>query len=118
MNAAASKPGHASRHWKWQRATAVALIPLTLWFVFSILTVIGDSHAAAHAWVSQPGVTVALIAYLGAMFWHAQLGLQVVVEDYVAAESTRARLLLAARLINSVAAAAAVAAVLRIALSP
>jgi len=112
----ASKPAHASRHWLWQRATAVALVPLTLWFVFNILSAIGDSHAAAVAWAAQPGVAAALIAYLAAMFYHAQLGLQVVVEDYVAAPATRARLLLALRLINGVAAAIASAAVLIIAL--
>jgi len=112
----ASKPAHASRHWLWQRATAVALVPLTLWFVFNILSAIGDSHAAVVAWAAQPGVAAALIAYLAAMFYHAQLGLQVIVEDYVAAPATRARLLLALRLINGVAAAIASAAVLIIAL--
>lgn len=114
MNAAA-KPGHASRHWRWQRGTAMALIPLTLWFVFAILARIGEPHHAVAAWLSQPGVAAALIAYLAAVFHHAQLGLQVIVEDYVAAEAARARTLLALRLINSVAAAVAIAAVLLVA---
>lgn len=115
MNAAAES-SHASRHWLWQRATAVALVPLTLWFVFNILSAIGDSHAAVVAWVSRPGVTVAFIVYLVMMFWHAQMGLQVVLEDYVATESARAKCLLASRLINSAAAAVAIAAVFVIAL--
>lgn len=110
MNAA-TRPGHASRHWRWQRATAVALIPLTLWFVFAVVARIGDSHAAAVAWVAQPGVAAGLIIYLAAAFYHAQLGLQVIVEDYVAAESARARTLRALRLINGVAAAVAISAV-------
>lgn len=113
MNAVA-KPGHASRHWRWQRATALALIPLTLWFVFAVLARIGESHAAAAAWVAQPGVAAGLIVYLAAAFYHAQLGLQVIVEDYVA-EAARAKTLLALRLINAVAAAVAIAAVLTVA---
>jgi len=112
----ASKPAHASRHWLWQRATAVALVPLTLWFVFNILSAIGDSHAAVVAWAAQPGVAAALIAYLAAMFYHAQLGLQVVVEDYVATEVLRAKIVRALRLINTVAGAVAIAAVLLVAL--
>ncbi|MDD9884340.1 MAG: succinate dehydrogenase, hydrophobic membrane anchor protein [Gammaproteobacteria bacterium] len=108
---AANPARHASRHWWWQRLSALALIPLTLWFVFAILDAVGESHAAALAWLGRPGVAAALSVYLAAAFWHAQLGLQVVVEDYVAAERARANTLLALRIINSVAAGIAIGAV-------
>lgn len=70
-------------HWRLQRLTALALVPLSLWFVVSLLCVFDDSHAAIVAWVSAPYVTVLLIALSIASFWHLQLGLQVVIEDYV-----------------------------------
>ncbi|MDD9856881.1 MAG: succinate dehydrogenase, hydrophobic membrane anchor protein [Gammaproteobacteria bacterium] len=113
--AAAAGAGKASRHWWLQRISALALIPLTLWFVFTILGHVGDSHRAAAAWVARPGVAAALIAYLAVMFYHAQLGLQVIVEDYVSAQKARDMTLLATRVVNSLAGAAAVGAVLYIA---
>ncbi len=70
-------------HWRLQRLTAMALVPLSLWFVMSLLCVFNDSHADVVAWVSAPHVTVLLIALSVALFWHLQLGLQVVIEDYV-----------------------------------
>lgn len=70
-------------HWRLQRLTALALVPLSLWFVLSLLCMFGGSHAEVVAWVSAPHVTVLLIALSAALFWHLQLGLQVVVEDYV-----------------------------------
>ncbi len=70
-------------HWRLQRLTALALLPLALWFVLSLLCVFNDSHAEVVAWVSAPHVTVLLIALSAMLFWHLQLGMQVVIEDYV-----------------------------------
>lgn len=70
-------------HWRLQRLTALALVPLSLWFVLSLLCVFDASHAEIVAWVSAPHVTVLLIALSIVLFWHLQLGLQVVIEDYV-----------------------------------
>ncbi len=70
-------------HWRVQRLTAMALVPLSLWFVLSLLRVFNNSHSEVVAWVSAPTVTVLLIALSAMLFWHLQLGLQVVIEDYV-----------------------------------
>ncbi|MGR3984152.1 MAG: succinate dehydrogenase, hydrophobic membrane anchor protein [Gammaproteobacteria bacterium] len=108
----AAKGAH---HWLWQRATALALAPLSVWFVFSILGRIDDAQHAAAAWVAQPGVAAALCVYLIAAFAHAQLGLQVIAEDYIASDNARGKSVLALGVINTLAAAAAIFAVLRIA---
>ncbi len=105
-----------SRHWWWQRVSALLLVPFTLGFVFAILQHIGDRQSVASAWVAQPAVAVALVAYLVLLFFHAQLGLQVIVEDYVASHRTRHVTLLAIKVVNTLAALAAVVSVLRIAL--
>lgn len=70
-------------HWWVQRVTAVALVPLTLWFVASLVAHVGADYASVMAWLSSPFQAALLILYLVALFYHSQLGLQVVVEDYV-----------------------------------
>jgi succinate dehydrogenase / fumarate reductase membrane anchor subunit len=70
-------------HWWAQRLTALALVPLVLWFVASLLSMIGADQAAVKAWLGEPLPAVLAVLLIGATFHHAQLGLQVVIEDYV-----------------------------------
>lgn len=72
-----------TRHFVVQRITAVALVPLSLWFVWIALSLIHLDYAGARALIAQPCNAVLLAAFVLALFWHAQLGLQVVIEDYV-----------------------------------
>lgn len=74
---------NGTHHWIAQRMTAVALVPLTLWFVISLIGLIGADLAAVQAWLSSPFNAVMMILTLAAGFHHAQLGLQVVIEDYI-----------------------------------
>jgi succinate dehydrogenase / fumarate reductase membrane anchor subunit len=76
-------------HWWGQRVTAVALVPLTLWFVWSALRLVGASHEAMLAWIGGPIPVVLMIALVLATFYHMALGLQVVIEDYITTEPTR-----------------------------
>jgi len=66
-----------THHWIVQRMTAVALIPLTLWFVVSLISLIGSDLVAVQSWLSSPFNAVMMILTLVAGFHHAQLGLQV-----------------------------------------
>ncbi len=84
-------------HWWAQRITALALIPLTLWFVASVVALTGASHSEAVAWLSRPHNAVLMLALIGASFWHAALGLQVVIEDYIRSEGARLACVLAAK---------------------
>ena len=77
------------QHWWAQRLTAVALVPLTLWFVASVVALIGAPYPAFVAWVRNPIDSVLLVLLIVAVFHHAQLGLQVVIEDYVHHEPTK-----------------------------
>jgi len=70
-------------HWWAERVSAVALIPLTLWFVASIIAHTGSDYAAFIAWLRTPLVSIFMILLLIALFYHTALGLQVVIEDYV-----------------------------------
>ena len=76
-------------HWWAQRLTAVALIPLTIWFVASVAALAGADHQTLRDWVASPLVASILILLIVATFYHAYLGLQVVIEDYVHGEGVK-----------------------------
>ncbi len=80
--------------WWAQRVTAVALVPLSLWFIYAALRLVGASHAAMLAWIGGPVPMVLFIALVLATFYHLALGVQVVIEDYVPRETTRLATLL------------------------
>lgn len=103
-------------HWWSQRISALALIPLTLWFVASLVCRAGGDYAATLAWLSSPVVAVALSIYLAVAFYHSQLGLQVVVEDYVHHEWLKLATLVLLQFANAVLAVAAIFSVLWISL--
>jgi succinate dehydrogenase / fumarate reductase, membrane anchor subunit len=105
-------------HWWTQRVTAVALIPLGIWFVFIAVSLAHSDFAQAHAVVARPWNALLLIAFVLTMFWHAVLGLQVVVEDYVHVRWKAVAWLLAIKFLAVLGALAGVLAVLRIALTP
>lgn len=90
-------------HWWWQRLTAVALVPLAIWFVIAVIALVGASHAEARAWVTAPVNMVLLIAFTAALLHHAQLGLQVVIEDYVHNEAWKLTGLLAIKFLAALA---------------
>ena len=80
---------HGLSHWITQRVTAIALVPLTIWFV-SILAMMKDSsYQSSLNLVSNPFNATILILLILSMFWHAQLGLQVVFEDYISNKNIR-----------------------------
>lgn len=72
-----------SGHWIAQRITAIALIPLVIWFVYSIVGLAGAERELIVAWISTPFNTLMTCFFLTAMFYHGSLGIQVVIEDYV-----------------------------------
>lgn len=80
-NHGAAKDG--VHHWWMQRLTALALVPLVLWFVISVISMAGASYERFTGWVSNPLVAALLIALLVATFYHAAIGLQVIYEDYI-----------------------------------
>ena len=85
-------------HFWHQRLTALLLIPLVLWFGFSLAAMPVD-HTSLLGWIQQPWVTVALVLLVIAVFYHAQLGLQVIIEDYISSHSRRTVVLLLSNLL-------------------
>lgn len=78
-----------SKHWWAQRVTSIALIPLTIWFIWSILHLTGASRVDVADWMSSPLRLALMLALIAGTFHHLQLGLQVVIEDYVHHETMK-----------------------------
>jgi len=70
-------------HWWWQRLSAIALVPLSLWFIFSVVSFAGPCSGGIHVWLASSWTSTLMIAFVVCLFYHAQLGVQVVLEDYL-----------------------------------
>lgn len=100
-------------HFWQQRLTALALVPLTIWFVASVIALAGSDYAHFHAWLAWPGNTTLMILLIYCVFHHAQLGLQVVIEDYVHGEAAKMASLVAMKFVMVLVGLFAAVAVLR-----
>ena len=103
-------------HWWAERVSAVALVPLTLWFAASIIAHTGSDYATFIVWLRTPFAAILMMLLLIALFYHTAIGLQVVIEDYVHS-ATKFAALIAVRLGCWALATAGVVAILRIAFS-
>ncbi len=103
-------------HWWWQRVTSVALVPLSVWFVYSLASLAGAGHQTIVDWMQSPIVAALLIMFVITAFYHALLGVQVVVEDYVHTEWLKMLSLITLNFITVMMVLIAVVLVLRVAL--
>lgn len=111
MGSAHSGVGH---FWR-QRITAVALIPLAIWFAISVLGLVGAHEAATLTFLSQPLNAILMAAFIVILLFHMALGLQVVIDDYVHSDGRKLFLMLLMRGFTIAVGAATIFALLRIA---
>ncbi|MGA9855976.1 MAG: succinate dehydrogenase, hydrophobic membrane anchor protein [Gammaproteobacteria bacterium] len=100
-------------HWLAQRVTAIALIPLSLWFVISVMIYLRADYVTALIWLHSPLVSVLSVLLLATVFYHAYLGLQMVIEDYVHDEWLKVSALMLIKFTCVLLAAAGIFAILR-----
>ena len=105
-----------SDHYWAQRITAVALIPLVLWLVVSLITVTSGDLASVKSWLGSPFNATLLLLTLITGLWHGQLGMQVVIEDYVHAPLVKHLALIFTRLVAAFLAISVVISTLKLAL--
>ena len=108
--------GGAAQHGWLQLVTAVALVPLMLWFLVSLLGLESFEFAAVRSWLGGGWTPVWMILLVICAAWHSILGIQVIIEDYVPRKSTKTVALMLLKFLHAIAAVAAVFAVLKIAM--
>ena len=74
---------HGVGHWKLQRISAIAMVPLVVWFTSSLMLILMGGYEQSIEWLQSPLNATGLILLFGTLYFHAALGLQVVIEDYV-----------------------------------
>ncbi|HEX4388694.1 MAG TPA: succinate dehydrogenase, hydrophobic membrane anchor protein [Steroidobacteraceae bacterium] len=102
-------------HWWLQRLTSIALVPLSVWFVVSLLALPSFEHATVIAWMGQSWTALLLILLVLVGAWHSQLGVRVIVEDYVHHPGAKTLTLVLLGFVHVLVAAAGVFAVLKVA---
>ena len=70
-------------HCRWQRVSALLLIPLSIWLIVSFGKVVYNEYQQALAWVSAPLPGLLLGITLISLLFHGHLGIVVVIDDYV-----------------------------------
>ena len=103
-----------THHWWNQRLTAIALIPLSLWFIYSLVSMTTVDYHTAITWLKAPINAVLMMLFLLSLYYHALLGLQVVIEDYVEPEWQKIACLILTKFLVWIAGLSAVIAVLKI----
>ena len=91
---------HGVGHWKLQRISAVAMIPLVIWFTTSLMLTLTDGYEQSIEWLQSPFNATGLILLFGTLYFHAASGLQVVIEDYVHHEGLKIVSLILIKLIS------------------
>lgn len=109
--------GHGTGHWRAQRISAIALIPLMLWFTLSVAGGAAADYPSITGWLGVPVNGVLMILLVTAAFHHAALGLQVIAEDYIHSRRRFAAIALV-QLLCITGAATAVIATLAVMLKP
>ncbi len=91
---------HGVVHWKLQRISAIAMIPLIIWFVSSLVFSLINGYDQSINWLQSPFNATGMVLLFGTLYFHAASGLQVVVEDYVHNEGLKIMSLILIKLLS------------------
>ena len=81
-------------HFIKQRMSAIALLLLVPWFLYSIIHASRAGYDGAITWIGQPLNATLLILTLGAALFHMGLGMQTIIEDYIGKTGSKQALLI------------------------
>jgi succinate dehydrogenase / fumarate reductase membrane anchor subunit len=101
--------------WWALRISSIALVPLTLWFVYSLVALSGADQQRVLDWLSRPASAILLSLFVVATFYHLSKGVQTVIEDYLHRDSVKLTALLLVKGLIILTAAASLFTILRVA---
>ena len=109
-------PSHeGTGHFWLQRVSALALVPLSIWFLVKLVTILATADRAHVAqWFHDPVTALFMAVFMGAMFLHARIGMQEIVEDYVHCKAAKLTVLLFGKGLNLLLCLATLAAIARL----
>lgn len=102
-------------HWWAQRVTAIALIPLTIWFAFKVAVLSMSDYKTVLECIGSPWSAALIVSLIVAAFYHAALGMQVIYEDYIGNKAMRITAIMGTNLLLFLLGAVSIIAVVRIA---
>jgi len=104
-------------HWIIQRVTAIALIPLSLWFTCAFIVLVTAPYEYAREWLSTPWAVTFSILFIFLIFYHGYLGMRVIWEDYVPQTSTKWALLIGTKILSTLMAVLGIVSILKVFIS-
>ena len=107
--------GNGVHHWWVQRVTAVALVPLGIWLLVSLVSLPSLDFVTLVSWIAGTWTASLLTVFILTASWHSRLGVQVIIEDYVHDQGLKTTSLVLSGFFHVLLAALGVFAVLRIA---
>ena len=84
-----------TRHFWHQRLTSLAGVPLSIFFVVLVVSLIGRNHAAAVQILGSPSIAIPMLLFILTITYHMQIGMQEIIEDYAHGETSKLVLLMA-----------------------
>ena len=116
LSAGSGGAGESVRRWWYLRLSAVAMLPLWLWFIYELSTMASLDYAVVREWIATPSTIILFILLIPTLFYHSQSGMQEVIEDYVANERQKAAAIILVRFLATLCALASILAVMTISL--
>ncbi len=107
----AGSAAESIRRWWYQRLSAVALLPLSLWFIYDLSTLASLEYAVVRNWLATPSSVILFILFIPTLFFHAQSGMYEVIEDYVASERQKTAAIILVRFLATLCALASMLAI-------
>ncbi len=107
--------GNGLHHWWVQRLTSVALVPLAIWLLVSLVTLPSLDFVTLVSWIAGTWTASLLTLFVIIASWHSSLGIQVIIEDYVHDHGLKTVSLVLSGFIHALLAVGGVFAVLRVA---
>lgn len=77
------------KSWLTQRLSAVYMLLFLCYLLTRLIVAPPRDYDTWRAWLTQPGVSIATLAFFGALLVHTWVGLRDVIIDYVRDDSVR-----------------------------